>query len=105
MKKKHVISIFTAFTVTLTLTLFANNFDFVKFKTLGSAYDEINCNYYFDSENNYTSIYQIVDNLNNGNTEIYYKTWGTVTKHSLALMDIKVFIFKALINIKIPLAF
>ena len=80
MKKKYAVSVLSVFALTLGLMTLMSNVNFNKLKTFGNAYDEINCDYYFDPNNGYTSIYEIVENLNYGDTTSSYKTWGTVTR-------------------------
>lgn len=47
----------------------------------GDVNDIVNCDYYFDPDNNYTSLHEIVGYLDDGVTGVSYKTWGTVTKY------------------------
>lgn len=47
----------------------------------GDVNDIVNCDYYFDPSNNYTSLHDIVGYLDDGVTGVSYKTWGTVTKY------------------------
>lgn len=47
----------------------------------GDVNDVVDCEYYFAAENNYTSLHEIVGYLDDGITNVSYKTWGTVTKY------------------------
>ena len=38
------------------------------------------CSYFFDEANGYTSIYEINNDLFNDNVKSTYKTWGTITE-------------------------
>lgn len=51
------------------------------FGVRGNDSEIVNCDFYFDEDNGYTSIYEIVDALNSSSTSGEYKTWGTVTKY------------------------
>lgn len=51
------------------------------FGVRGNDSEIVNCDYYFDENNGYTSIYEIVSDLNSSSASGTYKTWGTVTKY------------------------
>ena len=56
-------------------------YDYEKQKVLGAENEIVDCDYYFDENNGYTSIYEIVDLLNTSSISDSYKTWGTVSKY------------------------
>ncbi len=51
------------------------------FNVRGNDSEIVDCAYYFDQGNGYTSIFEIVGALNSGSASGTYKTWGTVTKY------------------------
>ena len=45
------------------------------------------CDFYFASENGYTSIFEVNQDLYTDNVKPTYKTWGTVSKISVDASD------------------
>lgn len=81
MKKNKMIALMTTTSVAVvSLIALGVNKDLSSFNIFGYNSVEVECERYFDYENGYTSLYEIVENLNSGITNVEYKTWGTVTK-------------------------
>ncbi|HPK67158.1 MAG TPA: hypothetical protein PLL42_00075 [Bacilli bacterium] len=58
--------------------------DFNAHDVKGEEAELVDCAYYFDESNGYTSIYEIVSGLNSSTLQSgTHKTWGTVTKYYL----------------------
>ena len=57
----------------------------------GEESTTIDCDTYFSEVNGYTSLFEIVSDLNGGTTNVSYKTWGTVTKYYLDSSEYKNF--------------
>ena len=84
MKKGKVFALITMISITLiSLITFNINKVFTSYKPLGYNQDEVDCERYFNDKNGYTSLYEIVDDLNSGIDYKNFKTWGTVTKFFL----------------------
>lgn len=79
MKKKtnftYLIGVFTLVSM-IGITLARGSIDGIKDTRANFTYD---CDFYFDQENGYTSLFEINNALYNGVTLETYKTWGTVT--------------------------
>ena len=57
----------------------------------GEGEEIVNCDVYFNPSSGYSSLYEIVDSLNDGTTNVSYKTWGTVTKYYIDSSNYKNF--------------
>lgn len=92
MKKNKMIALVTTMTIAMvSLIALGTNKNFSSFKLFGYNQEEVDCERYFDYKNDYTSLYEIVENLNSGTTDVEYKTWGTVTKFFLGTSNQKNF--------------
>ena len=81
MKKNKLIGIASSIVLATTLLLGASRKnETISSQVFSSTEEVVDCNRYFDDKNGYTSLYEIVDDLNNGASDKVYKTWGTVTK-------------------------
>jgi len=80
MKQKRLLNIFiSAVTVIAIVGIGLNNEDY-KGLVDGRATQIKDCDYYFESQNGYTSLYDINEDLFNKTTLSSYKTWGTITQ-------------------------
>lgn len=80
MKKKKLILLLTSFTaVTVSLSVvFSTQADLFSSRASDKP-SSLNCDYYFNEENGYTSIYDLNSRILDGNTNNNYKSWGTIS--------------------------
>jgi len=80
MKQKTLLNIFiTAVTIISIVGIGLHSEDY-KGLVDGRATQIKDCDYYFDSQNGYTSLYDINEDLFNKTSLSSYKTWGTITQ-------------------------
>ena len=82
-KKNFYYSLIIGGAIILSALVFKVTFDGDARNVRGASSDIVNCDAYFDPANGYTSLYEVISDLNASQADGLYKTWGTVTKYYL----------------------
>ena len=80
-KKNLYYSLIMGGAIILSALVFKVTFDSDAHNVQGASSDVVNCEAYFNPANGYTSLYEVITDLNSSSVSGQYKTWGTVTKY------------------------
>lgn len=103
-KKNFYYSLIIGGAIILSALVFKVTFDGDARNVRGASSDIVNCDAYFDPANGYTSLYEVISDLNASQADGLYKTWGLSQNTISILIITKISICKAPINWAMPQA-